>query len=304
MTARPSFKGVIPPVVTPFSLDGTLDLEGLERQLTWLSGRGLAGVLALGSTGEAPLLDRDERRAVIERAAGLKEEGTVLLAGTGAESTRQTILLCRDAAGAGADTVLVVNPSYYAGAMDHEGMSAHFEATADASPVPILLYSVPKFTHLAIPPAVVERMARHENCIGMKDSSGDLRSLHAFMECTPPEFQVITGSPLILGAAGAAGAAGAILAVANIFPDLCIRLFEAGREGELETTRALQTEVNVLTRRIQGAHGIPGLKAGADLVGGHGGHPRPPLRGLDDEGRSAVARALGEAGLLEEPASG
>ncbi|MFO7767818.1 MAG: dihydrodipicolinate synthase family protein, partial [bacterium] len=276
MTARPSFEGVIPPVVTPFSLEGDLDLEGLERQLDWLSGRGLAGVLVLGSTGEAPLMDREERKAVVERAAALKEGGGVLLAGTGSENTRQAIVLSRDASRAGADAVLVVNPSYYTGAMDAEAMTGHFQAVADASPVPILLYSVPKFTGLPIPPKVVEGMARHENCIGIKDSSGDLRSLHAFLERTPPGFQVLTGSPLILGAAGAAGAAGAILAVANLFPELCIRLFEAGRAGELDEMRALQTEVNVLTRRIQAAHGIPGLKSAAELLGGFGGFPRPP----------------------------
>jgi len=298
MRARPSFEGVIPPVVTPFSLDGEVDLEGLERQVSWLSGRGLAGILILGSTGEAPLVDRDERKAIIERAAARKEEGTVLMAGTGAEGTRQTIQLSRDAAEAGADSVLVVNPSYYAGAMTVEGMSAHFEAVADASPVPILLYTVPKFTNLAIPPAVVERLARHENCVGIKDSSGDLCSLHTFMERTSPDFQVLTGSPLILGAAGAAGAAGGILAVANLFPELCIRLFEAGRQGEVETLRTLQTEVNVLTRRIQGAWGIPGLKVGADMLGGFGGYPRPPLRPLNGEGKAGVEAALSEAGLL------
>jgi 4-hydroxy-tetrahydrodipicolinate synthase len=304
MPALPSFTGVIPPVVTPFSLQDEIDLDGLEAQIRWLSGRGLAGLLVAGSTGEAPLLDRDERRRLTERAAAVREEGTVLLVGTGAQSTRQTLEYTADAAEAGADAVLVVNPSYFAGAMNAEALAAHFETVADGSPVPVLLYSVPKFTHLAIPPDVVERLARHENIIGMKDSSGDLRSLHTFLERTPPDFQVLTGSPLITAAAAAAGAAGAILAMANIAPEMCIETFAAGLEGDLDGMRAFQTELNALTRATQNTWGIPGLKAAADLLGGFGGFPRPPLQPLDEPGREQVGAVLAGAGLLDADSTG
>ncbi|MFC1500177.1 dihydrodipicolinate synthase family protein, partial [Candidatus Zixiibacteriota bacterium] len=112
-----NLEGVIVPLVTPFSMDGTIDTGGLTRQIGWLSGRGLTGVVALGSTGEAPYLERDERREVIASAAGSREKGTLLLAGVGAESTRLTIQLASDAAEAGADALLVVNPSFYRSAM-------------------------------------------------------------------------------------------------------------------------------------------------------------------------------------------
>ena len=297
MPARPSFEGVIPPVVTPFSWEGELDLDGLEAQIRWLSGRGLAGFLIAGSTGEAPLLDREERRLVVERAASVVEEDGVLMVGTGSQSTRETVALTADAAEAGADAVLVVSPSFYAGRMTGEALYAHYETVAAESPVPVLLYTVPKFTHLAIPPEVVERLAAHSNIIGIKDSSGDLRSLHTFLERTPPEFQVTTGSPLIAGAAGAAGAVGAILGMANLAPELCIACFEAGRGGDLVAMRALQTELNALTQAIQGAFGIPGLKAAADLLGGCGGAPRRPMLGLTDGERERIAAALRDAGL-------
>lgn len=298
MAVRADLEGVIPPVVTPFSSSGELDLEGLIAQLTWLGGRGLSGVLALGSTGEAPLLDEGERREVVTCCAEHREEGAFLLAGTGAESTRGAIRLSRDAGAAGADACLVVNPAYYKGAMTTDALVAHYEAVADSSEVPILLYSVPKFTGMPIPPDAVERLALHPNIIGLKDSSGDLRSLHAFLERTPPDFAVIEGASLILGAAVQAGAAGAILAVANFCPDLCVALHDAARAGENDRVNALQTELNVLTRRIQGAYGIPGLKVAAGLLGGAGGFPRPPLRPLSAEGTAAVQAALAEAGSV------
>jgi len=175
------------------------------------------------------------------------------------------------------------------------------ETVAGDSSVPVLLYTVPKFTHLAIPPEVVERLATHPNIVGMKDSSGDLRSLHAFLERTPPDFQVITGSPLIAGAAGAAGAVGAILGMANLAPELCIECFAAGCSGDLVAMRALQTELNALTHAVQGAFGIPGLKAAADLLGGCGGAPRRPIPVLTDGERERISAALRDAGL--EPVS-
>jgi 4-hydroxy-tetrahydrodipicolinate synthase len=296
-----SFEGVIPPVVTPFSLEGDLDLGGLESQIKWLSGRGLAGILVAGSTGEAPLLGREERRLMMEKAAAVREQGTVLMVGTGAQSTRETVVFTVDAGHAGADAALVFNPFYFKGAMTVDAHVAHFEAVADASPVPVLLYNVPLFTGLAIPPEAVERLAQHENIVGMKDSSGDLRTLQTFLERTPPEFQVLNGSALITGMSAAAGATGVILAMANVVPDLCVDLFDAGAADDMDRVRELQASLNFLTREIQGAHGIPGIKVAAELLGGFGGFPRSPIRPATEDAKERIRAALAEAGSL--PAS-
>lgn len=285
-------------MVTPFSLEGDLDLGGLESQITWLSGRGLAGILVAGSTGEAPLLDREERRLMVEKAAAVREQGMVLMVGTGAQSTREAVVLTEDASRAGVDAVLVFNPFYFKGAMTVDAHVAHFEAVADTSLVPVLLYNVPMFTGLAIPPAAVERLAQHENIVGMKDSSGDLRTLQTFLERTPPEFQVLNGSALIAGMSAAAGATGVILAMANVVPDLCVELFDAGAADDMERVRDLQTTLNFLTREIQGAYGIPAIKAAAELLGGFGGYPRSPMRPVTDEVREEIGSALAEAGIL------
>ncbi|MFC1628272.1 dihydrodipicolinate synthase family protein [Gemmatimonadota bacterium] len=298
-----NLEGVIVPLVTPFSMNGNLDADGLIDQLTWLTGRGLTAVVALGSTGEAPFLDRGERREVINAAAENREEGTLLLAGIGVESTRLTIGLALDAAEAGADAVLVVNPSFYRSAMTPRVLLDHYTAVADASPLPVVLYTIPQNTGLALSHDLVEELSLHPDIIGLKESGGDLRDLQLHLQRTPPEFSIITGASAIVGYAAAAGADAAILAMANVVPELCVELFRAGREGALEEMKDMQARLSYLTRSIQGRFGIAGLKAAAELLGGTGGLTRAPLKPVTDEERSMIRAALVEGGV-DIPAAG
>ncbi|MFC1530329.1 dihydrodipicolinate synthase family protein [Gemmatimonadota bacterium] len=297
MASSLSPEGVIVPLVTPFSMDGSLDEAGLIDQLTWLSGRGLTGVVALGSTGEAPLLEPPERRRVIATAAANREPDTMLIAGAGVESTRLTIRLAEEAAEAGADAVLVVNPSFYRSAMSPGTLYDHYCAVAGASPLPVILYSIPQNTGLALGPDLVEELSAHPGIIGLKESGGDLRDLQLHLQRTPPGFSIITGAATIAGPAAASGASAAILAMANVVPELCVEVFAAGREGEVEEMRDLQARLSFLTRSIQGGYGISGVKAAVELLGGTGGELRAPLKPVDDDGRTAILAALREAGL-------
>ncbi|MCK4772290.1 MAG: dihydrodipicolinate synthase family protein, partial [Candidatus Latescibacteria bacterium] len=162
---------------------------------------------------------------------------------------------------------------------------------------PLLLYNMPESTGIHFPSEAAEELSAHPNIVGLKDSSGDLRSLHLFLGCTPPDFSVLTGSTLILGASAGAGAVGAILAMGNVAPELCVELFEAGRTGDMDRVLGLQPQLGFLTRAIQGAYGIPGIKAAVDLLGGRGGAVRSPLQPLTDEDRAEVAAALEEGGV-------
>jgi len=278
-------------------MGGSLDEAGLVEQLTWLSGRGLAGVVALGSTGEAPLLEPAERRRVIATAAANREPDTVLIAGIGVESTLLTIRLAEEAAEAGADSVLVVNPGFYRSAMTSPVLLEHYRAIAGASPLPVILYSIPQNTGLALGHDLVEELAEHPNIIGLKESGGDLRDLQLHLQRTPPEFSIITGAATIAGPAAISGASAAILAMANVVPELCVDVFTAGREGAVVEMRDLQARLSFLTGSIQGRYGIAGMKAAAELLGGTGGALRAPLTAIDDDGRTAILAALEEAGI-------
>jgi 4-hydroxy-2-oxoglutarate aldolase len=293
-----NFEGVIVPVVTPFSLDGEIDSEGLEAQLDWLSGKGVAGIAALGSTGEAVLLEREERARVIEICAANREEGTILLAGSGGESTAVTLAYARDASQLGADAIMVLTPSYYKAQMTSQALCDHFTIVADNSDLPVILYNMPTNTGINLSAEAAEELSAHPNIIGLKDSNGDLRNLQQYLERTPPEFNILVGSALIMGAAVSAGAVGGIIAMANAVPEICVELFERARTGDMDGLLELQPRLGFLTRAVQGRFGIAGIKAAADMLGGRGGPPRPPLPFLSEEDEAAIETALKEGGLI------
>jgi len=187
--------GVWLPVTTPFDpARGELDLAGFARNLASWGAHPISGVLIAGSTGEAPLLDEEELVALVERARNTIGDRLRVLAGTGAESTRATIRLCRGAAAAGAAGVLVRPPAYFREQMTPEVLRLHFLEVADASPVPVILYHVPKFVPVGLEPDLVAELAGHGNIVGIKDSSGDVHNLGALCSACGDAVGVLVGA--------------------------------------------------------------------------------------------------------------
>ena len=297
---RRKLGGVLAPVTTPFDPDGgELDRPAFERNVRAHVTSGVSGVVVSGSTGEAALLDERERAQLIDWARSLVPGDGWLLAGTGAESTRQTVARCRVAGERGADAVLVVAPHYYgASAMTDVALTAHYTRVADASPVPVVLYNIPKYAHFRLSPELVGTMARHDNVIGIKDSSGDLALLEAYLEASrDAEFAVLTGNGGQLVDAMHRGARGAILAVTVFTGDLAPKIFADASMGDAAAAAAGQQRLTPMAREIVGALGPAGVKAALDLVGLAGGPVRSPLQPLDDAGRRHVQAVLIAGGL-------
>ena len=271
-----SLRGVIPPLVTPFLPDGTLDLRAFEANVESLAAHPLAGFLVLGSNGEAASLDEEEKLALVA-AARRRAPGRFLLVGTGTESTRGTVALTRRAADLGADAVLVLTPHFYKNRMTVDALRAHFEAVAHASPVPVYLYSVPAFTGLAWPPGLAPALAAHPRVAGMKDSSGDIALMGRLVASVPPAFEVACGNAPVFYPALCVGAAGGVLAVANCAPRPAIALFEAFRAGDHARARRLQEALTPLAAAVTVTHGVAGLKRAMGLAGLQGGEVRSPL---------------------------
>jgi 4-hydroxy-2-oxoglutarate aldolase len=271
--------GILAPVVTPFGPHGDIDGDGFVANIRAHVGAGLQGIVVAGSTGEAALLDDDERARLVELARGAVPADRTLLVGTGAESTRAVIARNRMAADRGADGVLVVAPHYYGEAMTPDALRDHYLRIADASPVPVLLYTIPKYMHFALPADVVAVLAKHANIVGMKDSSGDATLLRGYLASQSDSFKVLTGSGVLLGEALTLGAYGAILAVALFAPALAIDVVRAARDGHSDVA-AVQARLTPMAARIVGGMGVAGVKAALDQVGLVGGAPRPPLRPL------------------------
>jgi 4-hydroxy-2-oxoglutarate aldolase len=289
--------GILAPVVTPFDTTGAVDDAAFTANIRAHLAAGLHGIVVAGSTGEAALLDEEERGRLVELGRGVTPADHTLLVGTGAESTRAVIARSRAAAERGADGVLVVAPHYYGDAMTPDALREHYQRVADASPVPVLLYTIPKYMHFALPAEVVAELARHENIVGMKDSSGDAGLLRGYLASQSDSFKVLTGSGSLLGEALGMGAYGAILAVALFAPSLSLEVLHAARDGRASAMTAAQARLTPLAARIVGAMGVAGVKAALDEVGLHGGAPRPPLRAPAPAALNALRALLATAEL-------
>lgn len=273
-----------------------MDVSAFRANLhAWLS-HPIAGIVVAGSTGEAPLLSRDELLALVDAALPLTE-GRRLIVGTGAEATREAIALSRDAGARGADAVLVRSPSYYQPAMSPGVLRDHFHAVADASPVPVILYHIPKFVPVTLDPELAGRLVEHPNIVGIKDSSGDLSNLAALVEACGPRGSVLVGSGALLYAALEIGARGGILGVALLATRSATRLHQAWLDGDTATAGALQERIGPLHKTVVAGLGVAGVKAALDALGLAGGMPRPPLRPLAGDRAGTVEAALEAAGL-------
>jgi 4-hydroxy-2-oxoglutarate aldolase len=284
--------GILAPIPTTFDDAGDVDRQGIEANVRQWSATSLAGLLALGSNGEAALLSEDEGDSVIAAVRAALPSGKVLLAGVGRESTRATARAAARAADLGADAVLVRTPSAFRPQMTADALVAHFTAVADASPVPVLLYNLPGATGLSLTLPMVVALARHPNIVGMKETSADLERLGQFAAVDQEGFTVLSGWAPVIYPALAAGAAGGILAVANVVPDLCAALFDHAAAGRHLEARQLQRELTPLAQLVTTGHGIAGLKFALDQVGFRGGPVRPPLQAATPAARDAIAAEL------------
>lgn len=291
-------RGLLLPVTTPFDpVSGDAAPVSFRDNLRRWVAAGADGFVLFGSTGEGVLVDEEEKVRLVGYARDVAGE-RVLVGGAGAESTRQVVRLAAAMADAGADYVIVQPPSYYGGTLQPEALREHFEAIADASPVPVILYNIPKYTHVSMEAGLVQELARHENVAGIKDSSADLKRLAEFTEVCSGECAVFVGSGTLLFAALEMGAAGGILGVGLIATGECARILQLHAADRKAEAGRLQEHIAPLHREIVARLGVPGVKAALDLLGYAGGAPRPPLRPLRDREREHIASLLDEAGLI------
>jgi 4-hydroxy-2-oxoglutarate aldolase len=291
-----NLSGVFPALTTPFSADGSVSVEDIKHNITKYNSTGLAGFVAIGSTGESVLLSRKEVDTVLVAVKESAAPGMRLIAGTGAESTAETIDRTKRAAELGYHVALVKTPYYYKPMYKPEVFIAHYRRVADASPIPVMLYSVPQFTGVALEAPEVGVLAQHPNIIGIKESSGNVQRAAEMLAAAPSSFQLLVGSASMMFPSMVLGAVGSILALASALPELCVALFEAARKGDLETARALQATILPASKLIVSQNGIPGVKYAMDQAGYRGGIPRQPLLPLHEEQRVAIRELMAKVG--------
>ena len=294
MTETPELQsGIYPPLPTFFTSNDELDLPTLRQHILRIADSGIAGYVVMGTNGEAVHLSREERVRVIETTRATAGEQALLLAGCGEQSTRASIVLCRQAAQAGANFALILPPSYFKGRMDNKALLAHYRAIADSSPLPVVIYNMPaSAAGLDLDAATICALAEHPNIVGVKDSAGNMAKLSQIAASTPARFRVFAGSAGYLLPALAVGAVGAVAALANIFPREVCHLQELFESGQMQEARVLQARLAPSNTAVTTGYSVPGLKAALNILFDYGGSPRSPLQPLTEQERGKLTAIL------------
>lgn len=287
-----NLEGVFAPLTTPFASDGNLSLDRLRGNIARYNETPLAGYVLNGSTSESVLLLWSEVYRVWETAKEAATRGKTLIAGTGAESTAETIEHTARAAALSFDAALVRTPSFYKPAINDDMLAEHYIRVADAARIPVLIYSVPVFTHVTVQASLIARLGTHPNIIGMKDSSGDVEGVAKIIAAAPKTFKTLVGSASTFYDSLERGACGAILAVANALPEMCCEIWAAFQSRDAERARALQQKLTAAGKMFGPQYGIAGLKYALDRRGYYGGPPRPPLLPVNEEARREIDAML------------
>ena len=284
--------GILLPFTTPFQENEDLDLEGLRSNVRHWNKTGIAGYVALGSTGERVNLSEREALSVVNAARAEVPSELTFIVGAGQQSTRQTINEVNNVAAAGADAVLVITPNFYRPAINATSLIKHYRTVADASPVPVILYSMPDLTGVVIEPDIVAQLSEHPNIIGIKDSSNDIPRFKRMVGSVPAEFHVLSGNGTVFSEALAAGARGAILAVGCAVAKQCVRIYRYFENGEQAQAFLLQEKLTPLALAVTKRYGIGGLKTALEIAGLIGGNVRAPLQLPNETARREIEQLL------------
>lgn len=289
--------GLFPPIITPFRENGDIDEGSFVHNLERWNRQPLSGYLALGSNSEAPFLSRQEKLRLVELTVKHAAQGRTVIVGSGQESARETVRLTNDAALAGAQAALILTPSYYGDQMTDDALVAFFSSVADQTSIPILIYNVPKFTHVNLSVKALERLQKHGNIVGMKDSSGNMPQLVEFLKVVRKGFHVLVGTASGWLPALEMGITGGILALANCCAEECAqvkRLFDSGRKSE---AGELNNRLLPVNKAVTATYGVAGLKYACQRRGFESGSVRSPLLPLTASQQKELETILSAAGI-------
>jgi 4-hydroxy-tetrahydrodipicolinate synthase len=296
MPRKIRFEGMMPAMLAPFTADGRLDIEGIKQNVRFYMDAGCTGIVCNGSTGEAVSLTREERKAVIRATAEVVQGRLKIIAGTGVPTTNEAIALTRDALEAGADAVLVITP--FNAIPNKAGLFKHYSAVAEVG-IPLILYNLPAHTGVEIDFGTLDALAKFDNVVGIKESSGNLSYFAEIIRRTGDELTVFTGADDLTMQAFCIGAPAAILALGNIAPGMLVDLLAAVKANKLNEARQIYFKLLPIARAISSSVNFPAsVKEAVRLLGRPSGTPRLPILPVDADESASIRQALAYAGLL------
>jgi 4-hydroxy-tetrahydrodipicolinate synthase len=298
-TAR--FGRIITAMVTPFEDDGSLSLKGARSLAAHLVDHGSDGLVVCGTTGEAPTLAHEEKLGLWENVVEEVGDRATVIAGTGTYDTAESITLTNEAAARGVDACLVVTPYY--SKPPQAALRAHFEAVADSSELPVIVYDIPGRTGRRVERATMVDLARHDRIVAVKDAVGDpsetARLRVALDQAGRDDFEIYSGDDVLLLPHIAAGAVGIVSVCSHLVGDRMRSIFDAFEGGDARAARRGYLELFPLIDVIMGITTSPiAVKAALGLLGIEAGGLRPPLVAATESETRAVRAALEKTGIL------
>ena len=298
---EPRFGEVLTAMVTPFTRDGAIDLDGARQLATHLVEHGSDGLVVCGTTGESPTLDHDEKISLFKAIVDEVGDRATVIAGTGTYNTAESIELTKEVGGLGVDACLTVTPYY--SKPPQNGLVAHFTAIADESSVPLMLYDIPGRTARRVEIATLLQLAEHPKIVAVKDAIGDAAEtarVRRELDSNGHEaFEIYSGDDPLLLPHIAAGATGIVSVCSHLVGPQIKQIFEAWRDGKVKEAGRIFLELQQLFSTIMTltASPIP-VKAAVGMLGLPAGPPRLPLVEPTPDEQAAIRSALEVAGLL------
>lgn len=290
-------EGIIPPLVTPFSNDGSLNEPMLRKVISDVLDAGVHGIFIAGSTGESYALDAKERIRACEVAIEEVNGRVPVYAGTAHITTAETVRLTTAAESVGADAVSIVTPFFIT--PNEQELFQHYKTVAESTKLPILLYNNPGRTGVHISLETIKALSNIENIVGMKDSSGDMTFINEVIRNTDGNFSVLCGRDTLIFSSLVSGGRGAVPATANIAPRLIVELYKQFKQGNLEAARQAQFTLAPLRMAFNLGSFPVVIKEAMQIIGCDVGRTRPPILPLSPDKRKILKNILKNMGLIE-----
>ena len=290
------FRGAFVAIVTPF-IDGKIDEQGLKDLIEFQIANGTHGIVPCGTTGESATMSHDEHHRVVELTIKTVNGRVPVLAGTGSNSTAETIELTKHAKEAGATGALVITPYY--NKPSQEGLYQHFKTVAEAADIPMILYNVPSRTSIDMTAATVARCAQVDNIVGIKEATGDMNRAADVIRRCPSDFAVMSGDDFTSMSLVLLGGTGVISVTSNVDPKNMSAMMEAALDGNVAQARKLHYKLYPLMGAMfYDTNPVPAKKT-LELMGKiKSGLPRQPLWEMDPAKLEQMKAVLKDQGLI------
>ena len=293
---KKKLEGIVAPMASALTAEETIDEKRTRALVDFLIEGGIDGLFPLGTSGEFALLDREERRTVIRVVVDQTNGRVPVLAGVSDPSLENVLAFAKDAEDAGADAIVATPPYYFTTGDD--GLFDYFEAIAGKSGLPLFVYNIPEWTHLFVPPNVIQRLAEKRLIVGMKYTEYNFLNLLRFLRVSGERISIFTGSDAMTFTNLEFGGSGGVIGVANVAPKLASAIFDEFKRGDLEAARKAQLKLLPVIEAIGVGRFPAGLKEAMQMIGMPVGAVKSPLQPLTSDERKRVAGLLREAGLV------